>query len=159
MVSTLLFLTFLSMAFGAPQQPTSRQFPDDATEDLRQDADYGDYADETLKDKVCKDCKGEDGGDYTDFPSRLNLVEKNSPSQMPVRAAAPPPEDLLGYYIFTTYHLLLKEFRNNANGTEIVALRSQGPPKSQWSAVDPNGADNAQSSGDGGVLSGALTRN
>ena len=42
---------------------------------------------------------------------------------MPVQAAAPPPEDLLDHYIFTTYHLLLKEIRNEAGDTEIVALR------------------------------------
>merc|ERR1712244_65842 len=40
------------------------------------------------------------------------------------RTGAPPPQDLLGQYIFTTYHLLLKEIRNEANGTEIVDLRN-----------------------------------
>merc|ERR1712045_225138 len=122
MILTLLFLTFLSMAVGAPQLPTSRELDD-----------YGEFDDESLmlKDKECKECKEDDLGPITeDFQSSI-FVEKNSPHQFPVRPAAPKQEDLLGYYIFTTYNLLLKEMRNEANGTEIVDLRGHvGSPYS-----------------------------
>jgi len=47
---------------------------------------------------------------------------------MPVQAAAPPPEDLLGYYIFTTYHLLLKEIRDEAGDIKIFAVKSNQEP-------------------------------
>merc|ERR1712029_14752 len=59
------------------------------------------------------------------LPQNHQLVSKKLKT---VRTAAPPAEDLLGYYIFTTYHLLLKEIRNEAGDTEIVALKSWAPP-------------------------------
>merc|ERR1712029_42186 len=88
------------MAVGAPQGATSRQ-----TEALGPD--------QSSKDKGCKDCKGEEGEDSVIVAKKSNVL----------KSAAPPPEDRLAYYIFTTYHLLLKEIRNEANGTEIVAQR------------------------------------
>jgi len=54
--------------------------------------------------------------------------KSNKINGMPLRTAAPPAEDLMGYYIFTTYHLLLKEIRNEAGDTEIVTLKSSSPP-------------------------------
>merc|ERR1712147_231946 len=65
--------------------------------------------------------------------ARLNPVQVQDQEIAEIRkipqTAAPAPEDLLGYYIFTTYHLLLKEIRNEAGDTEIVAQRTQGPAK------------------------------
>merc|ERR1711971_1121309 len=101
MISSLLLLTFLSMAVGAPQHATSRQL--------------------------------------TNRPGEVEFdedsVTENDTRAEPFRdlTAAPPPEDLLGYSIFTTYHLLLKDIRNEAGETEIVAKRTQG-----GAIVEPN---------------------
>merc|ERR1712154_113087 len=53
------------------------------------------------------------------------------------RTGAPPSEDLLGQYIFTTYHLLLKEIRNEAGDTEIVALRKSDDKEQLQEQPDP----------------------
>merc|ERR1712029_284788 len=104
MVSTLLLLTFLSMAVGAPQLPTSRQLEleeQGPIENEKYQVHYG-----VVDSSKEASYKGAAGKGYK---------ERTAPS--------PPPEDLLDQYIFTTYHLLLKEIRNEAGDTEIVAQR------------------------------------
>merc|ERR1712113_724214 len=85
-VLTLIFLTFLSMAVGAPQ---GKLVPEGVVDSEKET--------ETVLD------------------SRVPTVLKSTVDAKfyPNRAAAPPhAQDLIGQYIFTTYHLLLKEIRN-----------------------------------------------
>merc|ERR1719323_2903289 len=122
MVSTLLFLTFLSMAVGAPLEGGFR------TNDLSQWRPVGPAGPAQLS---VKD-EGEDEMMYSGG-KKANLKQK-API---VRTAEPPQEDLLGYYIFTTYHLLLKDIRNVVGDTEIVAHRNSGSQN-----TDQTGGDN-----------------
>merc|ERR1712045_1029485 len=105
MVLTLLFLTFLSMAVGAPHVYDERRVANDD------------------RDVIAAPVRSSPAEDAT------RPVSKSGSSPLIVRTAGPPPEDLLGYYIFTTYHLLLKEIRNEAGDTEIVALRNSDRKK------------------------------
>merc|ERR1719500_607302 len=97
MVSTILLLTFLSMAVGAPQKMGNSG--GDFTISLSD-------GNSVLEDEEAKLVKRSTGTGAAEVPSRHVLPY-----------TAPPPENLLGQYIFTTYHLLLKEIRNKAEET------------------------------------------
>merc|ERR1719384_1378826 len=120
MISTLLFLTFLSMAVGAPQRATSRQVAEGplkvappvsvaSVQGSRPAIHTEGIVDSTA------------AASFTGVPQSKIQIKQ-------VRVDAPPSEDLLGQYIFTTYHLLLKEIRNEAGDTEIVAVKQFAGP-------------------------------
>merc|ERR1712012_1396194 len=105
MISTLLFLTFLSMAASTPQGSMNT---------VQQDPDLG-----QAKDGISL----KEGQDTIKVKSTIKSVNTDGTEIVVMRTAAPPPENLLAQYIFTTYHLLLKDIRNEAGDTEINAKR------------------------------------
>merc|ERR1719384_1825045 len=107
MVLTLLLLTFLSMAVGAPKP--SRHIAVGAPH-LHPREPVAVESESLVEDLMAR--------------PQLRQTDDFIPFRFLIKTAAPPPQDLLGQYIFTTYHLLLKEIRNEANGTEIVDLRN-----------------------------------